>query len=453
MGAVVESGRILAGRYRLLARLGSGGFGEVWRAEDTVLGRMVAVKTLAVAADDDAVVRRFVREARALARLDHPNVVAVYDTGTEDGVGYVVMQLLAGPSLAALLAEQRPLPLADAVEYAGQAAAGLAAAHDAGIVHRDVSPANLILDGAGTLKLVDFGVARIEDASTELTATGTVFATAGYVSPEQAEGRPADARSDLYSLGCVLYALLAGRPPFTAEHPIGVIQQHLSSPSPAPPAGAPRQLAELLAGLLAKDPRERPSSAAEVRQRLDEIRSPADATVPLARIRTRGPNTRLLIAALGLVLLAVGGVLAATLPGGGARSTAPPSPRTTTPATTVPNSTAHTTTKAVIRPPAPQTPEQALAAARSALTAAQALGQLDSSAAADLAHRLDDVAKALGDPNPKDAAHKVGDLQHRLDDLVRGGQLTSAGLAAIVSRLNRLAALLPSPHGGGGDQG
>src|SRR5581483_1726005 len=377
--------------------------------------------------------------------------VAVYDTGTEDGVGYVVMQLLAGPSLAALLAEQRPLLLADALEYAGEAAAGLEAAHAAGIVHRDVSPANLILDGARTLKLVDFGVARLEGASTELTAAGTVFATAGYVSPEQAEGRAADARSDLYSLGCVLYALLAGRPPFMAEHPIGVIQQHLSSPPPPLPVAVPAPMNELLASLLAKDPRERPSSAAEVRQRLDEIRSPVAATVPLKQARMRRPRTRLLIAGLGLVLLAAGGVLAATLPEGGHRSSAPPPPRTTTAATTVAFSTARTTTRTVTPPLAPQTAGQALAAARTALTAAQALGQLDPAAAVDLEHRLDDVAKALGHPNANDAAHKVGDMQHRLDDLVRGGQLTSPGLAAIISRLNRLAALLPSAHGRRGD--
>jgi eukaryotic-like serine/threonine-protein kinase len=455
MGVVVESGRMLAGRYRLIARLGRGGFGEVWRAEDAVLDRMVAVKSLTVAADG-ALVGRFVREARALARLDHPNVVAVYDTGTEDGVDYVVMQLLAGPSLAALLAEQRPLPLADALEYAAQAAAGLAAAHDAGIVHRDVSPANLILDGAGTLKLVDFGVARLEGVSTELTATGTVFATAGYVSPEQAEGRPADARSDLYSLGCVLYALLAGRPPFTAEHPIGVIQQHLSSPPPALPVAAPPPVGDLLASLLAKDPGRRPSSAEHVRRRLDEIRSPAAATIPLTQVRRRRPRTGRLIAGLGLLLLAVGGVLAATLPGGGARGTAPPSPAatptaptttaptTTAPTTTAPTTTAPTTTKAAAPPPVPQTPQQALAAERAAVASAQADGQLDPAAAGDLGHRLDDVARALAHPNPNAAAQKVGDLQHRVDDLVRHGQLSSAGLALIGAPLNRLAALLPS---------
>jgi serine/threonine protein kinase len=449
---------MLAGRYKLLARLGRGGFGEVWRAEDTLLGRAIAVKTL-TAADDDLLLR-FEREARALARLDHPNVVAVYDTGADDCDGYVVMQLLAGPSLAELLTKRGALTLAEALDYAGQAAAGLAAAHAAGIVHRDVSPSNLVLDGAGTLKLVDFGVARLDGTAT-LTGTGTVFATAGYVSPEQAEGGPADARSDLYSLGCVLYALLAGRPPFTAEHPLGVVQQHLTSPAPRL-ADVPAELDRLVADLLAKDPRDRPASAEEVRQRLAELTTlPVESapTQPIVRRGARAPDgrPRTLLIALGLVLLVVGGVLAGTLRGGGAPSTAPPPPTTTSPplqtTTTGETSTPRTTTEAATPPPAPLTPKEALAAARVAVAQAQADGRLDPSGAADLDNRLDDVAKALDHPNPHDASHKVGDLLRRLDDLVHGGQLTSGGLAAIASPLNRLAALLPAGHGGGDEHG
>ena len=153
MGLVSEtvvSGRLLGGRYRLLGRLGRGGFGEVWRAEDGVLGRQVAVKTVALAAAEPLLVRRFEREARALARLNHRNVVAIYDSGVEDRTGFLVMQLVRGPSLAKLLAEAGPLPLARALDYAAQTAAGLAAAHRAGLVHRDLSPANLVLDAGGT---------------------------------------------------------------------------------------------------------------------------------------------------------------------------------------------------------------------------------------------------------------------------------------------------------------
>jgi serine/threonine-protein kinase len=472
MGSV-ESGRVFAGRYRLVTRLGRGGFGEVWRAEDTVLGRQVAVKTLIVSAGDDALLRRFEREAHALARLDHPNIVAVYDTGADDGTGFVVMQLLAGPSLAALVAERGPLPLAQALDYASQAAAGLAAAHAAAIVHRDVSPANLLLDGADTLKLVDFGVARLDHVSTALTATGTVFATAGYVSPEQAAGQPADARSDLYSLGCVLYALLAGEPPFTAEHPIGVVQQQLTSPPPllsTVRAGVPAALDELLTTLLAKNPADRPNSAEEVQRRLYALRAQLDGTatpttpalpltsaptLPLARaggpLRTRRSR---LTAALALALLALAGVLATTLFTGGrtvatTSNAAASTARATTTAPTTATTTPPTTTTAPTIPAALQTPAQAIAAARTTIAAAQTNGQLDPSAATDLNHHLDDIAQALQHPNPNDAAHKVSDLLHHLDDLAHAGQLTNTGLTQISTPLNQLATLLPATPGKG----
>ena len=462
MGSV-ETGRVLAGRYRLTARLGRGGFGEVWRADDTVLGREVAVKTLIVSGDGDALLRRFEREAQALARLDHRNIVMVYDTGADDGTGYVVMQLLAGPSLAALVAEHGPLPLDQALDYASQAAAGLAAAHAVGIVHRDVSPANLMLDGAGTVKLVDFGVARLDRASTTLTATGTVFATAGYVSPEQAAGEPADARSDLYSLGCVLYALLAGEPPFTAEHPIGVIQQQLSSPPPllsSVRADVPAELDELLTTLLAKNPAERPKSADDVRRRVDALRGGNDAATAATIALTRAPTTRrrwpITAAAIGLVALAAG--LAATLSSGGDKTAV----TTTPPTTTAPATTAPATTTTATTPAAPATPAQAIADVRTAIVVAQAQGSLDPAAGADLNHQIDDIANALQRPNPRDAAHKTSDLLHHLADLVNGGQLTTAGLTQISTPLNQLAALLPAvpepanhgDHGKGkGDKG
>ena len=439
--------------------------GEVWRASDAVLGREVAVKTLAFSPSDAEVVKRFERESRALARLNHPNVVPVFDSGSDDGASYMVMQLLSGPSLAALIAERGPLPLADALEYGRQAAAGLAAAHRAGLVHRDVSPANLILDGSGTLKVVDFGVARLADGSPTLTMTGTVFATPGYVSPEQAAGRPADARSDLYALGCVLYALLAGEPPFKAEHPLGVVQQHLTSPPP--PLGerradVPAELDSLLAAMLAKEPGERPASAEEVERRLAAIASasgggasaatqplPDAVTRPLSRPVRRRPSARAvwLIAAAGL--LALGALLAIVLSGGGHPSTAKKTSSSTTSTTTAratpstttaPKTTATTTTAA---PPVPQTPAAALTAAQAAVASAQTGNQLSAGAANDLEHRLADIGKSLTGGKP-DTAHKVGDLMNRLTDLAKNGQLTATGLNAISAPVERLAALLPS---------
>jgi len=429
---------VLEDRYELIERLGRGGFGEVWRAHDSVLDRDVAVKLVTL--DDDDLRRRFDREARALARLDHPNVVAVYDVGD----GYLVMQLLAGPSLAALLADVGALPLEQALDYTRQAASGLAAAHAAGIVHRDVSPSNLILDGAGTLKLVDFGVARL-DGTSGLTATGTVFATAGYVSPEQAEGRPADARSDLYSLGCVMYALLTGAPPFTGEHPIGVIQQHLTATPP--PLHVRPDVDALVAELLAKDPRDRPGSADAVVRRLSG--ETAEPTIALPRARRRRPTVLMAALAAGLVVLGI--FLATTLGSGGgskAGTTAAAPPPTTTqpppPTTTAPKPT----------PPQPTTPADAIAAVRRAIAAAQSGGQLDPGAANDLEHRLDDISQALTHPNPNDTAHKAADLVHQIGNLQQNGQLT--GGTALQTAVQRLVALLPTapaPPGHGKKKG
>jgi serine/threonine-protein kinase len=372
--------------------------------------------------------------------------------------------LLSGPSVAALIAERGPLPLADALEYARQAAAGLAAAHRAELVHRDVSPANLILDGSGTLKLVDFGVARLTDGSPTLTMTGTVFATPGYVSPEQAAGRPADARSDLYALGCVLYAMLAGEPPFKAEHPLGVVHQHLTSPPP--PLGerradVPAELDALLASLLAKDPHDRPATAEEVERRLTLIASGAGAvaptqplpeavTRPLPRPARRRPSARAVWLIAGAGVLALGALLAVVLSGGGHPSatatttSSSSSTRSTTTTTTARTTSTTTPTTTATTAAAPQTPAAALSAALAAIAHAESSGQLAAKDAADLQHRLDDLDKSLQHPNPNDAAHKIDDLLNHLDDLAQGGKLTSAGLKEIRAPIARLAALLPA---------
>ncbi|HEY5986408.1 MAG TPA: serine/threonine-protein kinase, partial [Streptosporangiaceae bacterium] len=262
----------LADRYRLINPLGGGGFSEVWQAEDSVLGRNVAVKLCTPTPGQPDQVQRFYREARTLAGLRHPNVVVVYDAGMDGGTPFVVMELLPGPSLSGLLTSRGPLPVELALRYAEQAAAGLAAAHAAGVVHRDVKPGNLVLADDGTLKVVDFGIARL--ASDAVAVTGVTFGTPGYVSPEQAAGRPAEPRSDLYALGCVLFTLLTGQPPVTADRPAGLSHQH-----PAPPSvrrfrpEVPAAVDELIASLLAMDPARRPADAATVQAMLAEARS------------------------------------------------------------------------------------------------------------------------------------------------------------------------------------
>lgn len=264
---------MIGGRYRLLERIGAGGMGEVWRARDTELEREVALKLLAMHhVADPVAIERFRREAIALAALQHPHVVGVYDAGTSDGLAYLVMELLPGPSLATRLEREGPLPQEEVRRLGAQIAAGLAAAHAAGIVHRDIKPANVVTDRTGAVKLVDFGIARDVVAPAEpLTQTNTIVGSAPYVSPEQFEGRPADARSDLYALGCLLTALLTGRPPYDGQTPVALAHQHLTVTLPPTaqrcPGTAP-VLAGLIDELLAKDPDRRPSSAAAVAARL-----------------------------------------------------------------------------------------------------------------------------------------------------------------------------------------
>lgn len=277
---------LVAGRYRATELLGRGGMGEVWRAADELLGRPVALKLLLTAGDDPTAAERFRREARTAARLNHPHVVAVYDAGTHDGRGFLVMELVDGHSLSQELAAHTVLDPDRIAEIAAQAAAGLAAAHRMGVVHRDVKPGNLLLTADGSLKIGDFGIASfVDDPSAALTATGQVLGTSAYLAPERALGRPAEPASDVYALGCVLYELATGRPPFSADSTMGVVYQHVDALPPPPvrlrPA-LPGTLSDYLLQMLAKDPRVRPT-ADEAADRFAAYGRPADAVPPTTR--------------------------------------------------------------------------------------------------------------------------------------------------------------------------
>lgn len=281
---------VLANRYRLERQIGRGGMGQVWSAVDTRLQRRVAVKTVDLAATGDEVAaERFQQEAHATAALSHPNIVTIFDNGVDGHTAYLVMELLSGPSLDELVREQGPLAVDRALAYTQEVASALGAAHRAGVVHRDVKPSNLMLDERGTLKMVDFGIARLDQARTsQLTATATVIGSAPYLSPEQATGGTATAQSDLYSLGCVLMTLLTGEPPFEGEHPLSILHHHLSTPPPLPSErrpGVPRAVDDLVAQLLAKSPQDRPASAADVAARTAAIRrgaAPSTTVLPVA---------------------------------------------------------------------------------------------------------------------------------------------------------------------------
>ncbi|KGN42812.1 protein kinase [Knoellia aerolata DSM 18566] len=273
---------MLGGRYRLGAPLGRGGMAVVWRADDEMLGREVAVKTLDLTGpESDNAGERFRREARATAALNHPHIVTVYDTGVENQTAYLVMELLPGPTLAERVRDEGPLPVEDVRTIGHEVAEALQAAHDAGIIHRDIKPGNIAYAADGTVKVLDFGITQLVDEALghhALTMTDTIVGTAEYLAPEQATGQRVDARADLYALGCVLTTLLTGAPPFTSPTPVAILMKHAHDPAPDVRdlrPETPADLAELVTGLLAKDPAHRPQSGREVAQLLRQHRAPA----------------------------------------------------------------------------------------------------------------------------------------------------------------------------------
>jgi hypothetical protein len=254
------TGRTL-GRYRLETLLGRGGMADVWRATDTKLARTVAVKVIhATVAQDPQFAERFLREARVVASLEHPNILPVYDFGDEGGIPFLVMPHLAGGTLRDRL-RGSPAPLAVAASWVRQLADALDAAHAAGILHRDVKPANVLLGRDDRLFLADFGIAKMVETMTGLTATGVVVGTPVYMAPEQAQGQPASPATDRYALAVVAYEILAGRPPFEGDNPLSLMHQHVSTPAPAlstKVGGLPAGLDAVLCRALSKDPAERP---------------------------------------------------------------------------------------------------------------------------------------------------------------------------------------------------
>ena len=265
-------GQVLDGRYLLEERLGRGGMSTVWRALDQVLNRRVAVKIVAEMEDAEVTAERFRREARATAALNHPNIVTVFDAGVDHDRPYLVMELLPGRTLSEDLRERGAFPADEVRSIALQVAAALGAAHESGLVHRDIKPGNIARTADGGVKVVDFGITHIIDEAVSeghapLTATGAVIGTAAYLAPEQARAERVDGRADLYALGCVLYALLTGKPPFQGPTAVSTMMAHATEPVPdireARP-DVPPQLAAVVTALLAKDPEARPASAEAV---------------------------------------------------------------------------------------------------------------------------------------------------------------------------------------------
>jgi len=311
--------KILGARYQLGEMIGTGGMADVYIAQDQRLSREVAVKILrSDLAKDPTFVSRFRKEAKAAAGLNHPGIVAVYDSG-EDPAPYIVMELVSGHTLRELIHGGERLPLDRVLEIGAGILEALDYSHQRGIVHRDIKPANIMITDKGDVKVMDFGIARaMDDLGATLTSTWNVVGTAQYLSPEQALGEVADAPTDIYSTGCLLYELLTGRPPFSGETPVSIAYQHVSGalvPARQVQPDLPESVEVVLAVALAKKPEDRYASANAMWQDINKIRAGQNISTKVAREPLASRRT---VITTGLVVLAIGiaAVLGISLNGG-----------------------------------------------------------------------------------------------------------------------------------------
>ncbi|WP_413317589.1 protein kinase [Agrococcus sp. 1P02AA] len=259
-----SSGLTFGGRYQLTSRIAIGGMGEVWQATDQVIGRTVALKILKDEyMGDPGFLERFRAEARHAALVNHEGIANVFDYGEEEGSAFLVMELVPGEPLSAILDRDRTLSADKVLDIVAQTSAALHAAHQAGLVHRDIKPGNLLITPEGRVKITDFGIARIAD-QVPLTATGQVMGTVQYLSPEQASGQQAAPSTDIYSLGIVAYEALAGRRPFTGESQVAIAMAHINDSPPDLPGSVPEPVRNLVLSCIAKTPADRPTSAAHL---------------------------------------------------------------------------------------------------------------------------------------------------------------------------------------------
>ena len=289
---------MLGDRYRIEARIGSGGMAEVYRGFDTVLNRTVAIKVLLPQfARDAGFVARFRREAQAAARLNHPNIVGVYDTGSDGDTQFIVMEFIEGRTLHAFLTGGKKPTAMQSVELAQRICSALGAAHAQGVIHRDIKPANVMVTRGGEVKVMDFGIARIETQETA-PQTSSVLGTATYLSPEQAQGQQVDARTDIYSLGTVLYELLAGRPPFTGDSPMAIAYKQVHE-TPVPPSkvntDVPPRLDAVVMRALSKNPANRYQSAQEFFEDMERVKKGQEVrATPLMAAAAGGDATQVI---------------------------------------------------------------------------------------------------------------------------------------------------------------
>jgi serine/threonine-protein kinase len=480
---------VLDDRYELGPVLGEGGMARVHRGRDRQLRRPVAVKVLAPPFDRDrSFVERFRREARAAAGLSHPNVVAVFDSGSDDGTHFIVTELVEGETLADRLRREGPMPQAEAIAVAVDICRALAAAHDRGLIHRDIKPGNVMLLPDGRVKVVDFGIARAAGSDT-LTGTGVVLGSTAYLSPEQAGGQPVDQRADLYALGCVLYEMLTGHVPFRADTPIATMYRHVNEdpPKPSTIVPVPPELEAIVLGCLEKDPGRRFGSAGELETALlamsvaragDTMRlETVDAAErrPIARgsptqpvvvaapkqgtavaaptshaHRTQRGHRPWLVAALVVALLfALAWVLVAA-------TSDPLRPRTEA------RDAARDAVQASLPPDAPVGFASAWSGLISAIGSAQANEEISDHAAEGLLKRANELRDAYREGDAEKVGEALGKLEEELAKAIEDGEISTAGVDTIdqaISDLvlalrgeNALEVVSPSPDEEGGPE-
>lgn len=275
-----ETGQLYGGRYKLISRIAIGGMGEVWHAQDEVILRDVAIKILKQEyMGDPGFLERFRTEARHAAMVDHEGIANVYDYGEDSGSAYLVMELVPGDSLARILERDKTLPEDKVLEIIAQTGRALFEAHEAGLVHRDIKPGNLLITPSGQVKITDFGIARVAD-QVALTATGQVMGTVQYLAPEQATGKPATPSTDIYSLGIVAYEALAGKRPFTGESQMAIAMAQINQAPPSLPATIDQRVANLVMSCLAKKPNQRPESALALAKRAEALMTTSQTFMP-----------------------------------------------------------------------------------------------------------------------------------------------------------------------------
>ncbi|HET7308996.1 MAG TPA: protein kinase [Actinomycetota bacterium] len=472
---------VLADRYELGPVLGQGGMARVHQGLDRQLGRQVAVKVLAPPFDRDReFVERFRREARAAAGLSHPNIVAVFDSGSDDGTHFIVTELVEGETLADRLRRDGPMPPADAVAVAVDIARALVAAHTRGLIHRDIKPGNVMLLPDGRVKVVDFGIARAAGSDT-LTHTGVVLGSTAYLSPEQAGGQPVDERADLYSLGCVLYEMLTGRVPFRADTPIATMYRHVNEDAPPPSTIAPVQpeLEDVVLRCLEKDPKRRFASAAALEDALLSVPlAQGGDTMPLETSGAEETQPVGTVAAVGAVD-ADGAktepVPAAARGGGGLRSRTEPSharprptPRGHRPwlvaalavallvaltwliaATSDPlrpkaaaREAAQETARDALPPDTPVTFAKAWSRLVSAIASAQAGDDVSDHVAEELAKKANELLDAYREGDPEKLGESLQHLEDELAKAVEEEEIAPSAADAVESAISDLAAAL-----------